>query len=40
MKRGGVPYEKWIKVQISEHRGRRRAMLSYLGEEEDAKTAG
>lgn len=35
-----MPYEKWIKVQISEHRGRRRAMLSYLGEEEDAKTAG
>lgn len=36
MKRGGVSFEKWIKVQISEHRGRRkRAMLSYLGEGED-----
>lgn len=36
MKRGGVSFEKWIKVQISEHRGRRkRAMLSYLREGED-----
>lgn len=27
MKRGGVSYEKWIKLQISEHRGRRKRAI-------------